>query len=270
RSGHGRRSRRARQRRGGCVGARPLPPFQLRLGGGSPPQPGAGAGGAGTAATHRSHQPMQSPRGADFRGGGLDQPLQQVLAGAIRHARGHVGGGLSTAATQAGRGEAQNQDRPQGLIAVDVVGRRFAMRYQDTSERLVQYRQQISDLRGKIRELQESVEPQPVMDYTLATRDGPVRLSQLFGDQASLVVVDNMGASCSYCTIWADGFNGLLPHMENRAAFVVASPDDPQAQEKFKASRGWRFRMVSHRDSTFAADMGYRRDDGWLPGVSVF
>jgi predicted dithiol-disulfide oxidoreductase (DUF899 family) len=62
----------------------------------------------------------------------------------------------------------------------------------------------------------------------------------------------------------------LLPHIENRAAFVVASPDDPQAQEKFKASRGWNFRMVSHRDSTFAADMGYRRDDGWLPGVSVF
>ena len=50
----------------------------------------------------------------------------------------------------------------------------------------------------------------------------------------------------------------------------MASPDDPQAQEKFKASRGWSFRMVSHRDSTFAADMGYRRDGGWLPGVSVF
>jgi predicted dithiol-disulfide oxidoreductase (DUF899 family) len=144
------------------------------------------------------------------------------------------------------------------------------MRYQDTSERLTQYRRQISDLRGKIRELQESVEPQEVMDYTLATGDGPVRLSQLFGDKASLFVIHNMGASCPYCTLWADGFNGVLPHIENRAAFVVASPDDPQAQEKFKASRGWRFRMVSHRDSTFAADMGYRRDDGWLPGVSVF
>src|SRR5262245_47587928 len=128
------------------------------------------------------------------------------------------------------------------------------MQYQDTSERLAQYRQQISDLRGKIRELQQSAEPQAVMDYTLASRDGPVRLSQLFSDKTSLFVIHNMGASCPYCTLWADGFNGLLPHIENRAAFVVASPDDPQAQEKFKASRGWRFRMVSHRDSTFAAD----------------
>ena len=82
------------------------------------------------------------------------------------------------------------------------------MRYQDTSERLAQYRRQISDLRGKIREVQQSVEPQEVMDYTLATRDGPVRLSQLFGDKASLFVIHNMGASCPYCTLWADGFNG--------------------------------------------------------------
>ena len=29
--------------------------------------------------------------------------------------------------------------------------------------------------------------------------------------------------------------------------------------------------MVSHNGTTFAVDMGYRsKDDGWLPGVSVF
>ena len=28
--------------------------------------------------------------------------------------------------------------------------------------------------------------------------------------------------------------------------------------------------MVSYRDTGFARDMGYRSDDGWLPGVSVF
>src|SRR6266545_843481 len=167
---------------------------------------------------------MHPPRGPDFRGGGLDQPLQQVLAGAIRDARRHAGGGFRTAATQAARGEAQNQDRPQDLIAANIVGRRFAMRYQDTSERLAQYRRQISDLRGKIREMQQSVEPKEVGDYTFATRDGPVRLSQLFGDKASLFVIHNMGASCPYCTLWADGFNGFLPHIENRAASPSRRP----------------------------------------------
>jgi predicted dithiol-disulfide oxidoreductase (DUF899 family) len=28
--------------------------------------------------------------------------------------------------------------------------------------------------------------------------------------------------------------------------------------------------MVSHRDTSFARDMGYQGDNGWLPGVSVF
>jgi len=144
------------------------------------------------------------------------------------------------------------------------------MQYQDTSERLAQYRQQIIELRAKMRDLQQTVEPEEVSDYTFASVDGPVRLSQLFVGKDSLFVIHNMGAGCPYCTLWADGFNGLLPHIEDRAAFVVASPDDPQAQEKFKASRNWRFRMVSHRDTTFATDMGYRRDGGWLPGVSVF
>jgi hypothetical protein len=28
--------------------------------------------------------------------------------------------------------------------------------------------------------------------------------------------------------------------------------------------------MVSYCDTSFARDMGYRSDNGWLPGVSVF
>src|SRR6516165_10524291 len=139
------------------------------------------------------------------------------------------------------------------------------MQYQDTSERLTQYRRQISDLRGKIRELQQSAEPQAVMDYTFATPDGPVRLSQVFGDKASLFVVHNMGAGCPYCTLWADGFNGVFEHLRNRAAFVLSSPDAPQKQQKFAQARGWRFPMVSCQSTTFPQDMGYWRD-GPMPG----
>jgi predicted dithiol-disulfide oxidoreductase (DUF899 family) len=79
-----------------------------------------------------------------------------------------------------------------------------------------------------------------------------------------------MGAACRYCTLWADGFNGILPHLEDRAAFVVCSPDTPEQQKRFAESRGWRFRMLSHQGTTFAEDMGYHSEDGWMPGVSVF
>jgi predicted dithiol-disulfide oxidoreductase (DUF899 family) len=70
--------------------------------------------------------------------------------------------------------------------------------------------------------------------------------------------------------LWADGFNGVYDHLRNRAAFVVSSPDEPARQREFAASRHWKFPMVSHRGTTFAVDMGYRGDNGFAPGVSVF
>jgi predicted dithiol-disulfide oxidoreductase (DUF899 family) len=144
------------------------------------------------------------------------------------------------------------------------------MSYRETTARLAEYRQQIAALRDQMRALQETVEPEEVADYQLAGAEGPVSLSALFGDKDTLFVIHNMGTSCPNCTMWADGFNGVLAHLENRAAFVVASPDDPQTQAEFARSRGWRFRMVSHRGSDFAERMGYRSEKGWLPGVSVF
>jgi predicted dithiol-disulfide oxidoreductase (DUF899 family) len=42
-------------------------------------------------------------------------------------------------------------------------------------------------------------------------------------------------------------------------------------QKRFAAGRGWRFPMVSHAGTSFAADMGYQaKGGGCLPGVSVF
>jgi predicted dithiol-disulfide oxidoreductase (DUF899 family) len=145
------------------------------------------------------------------------------------------------------------------------------MSYRETTAKLAAYRREIAVLRDQMRALQKDVEPEEVDDYRLTGADGPVRLSQLFGDKDTLFVIHNMGKTCPNCTMWADGFNGVLPHLENRAAFVLASPDDPAIQAAFAASRGWHFRMASHQGTDFAADMGYRSEpEGWLPGVSVF
>jgi predicted dithiol-disulfide oxidoreductase (DUF899 family) len=145
------------------------------------------------------------------------------------------------------------------------------MRYKGTAKKLDSYRRRIAELREKMRALQATVEPEPVQDYEFATPKGIVRLSKLFGRKDNLIVIHNMGSSCPHCTLWADGFNGLYDHLANRAAFVVSSPDAPAVQERFAKSRGWRFPMVSHKGTSFAADMGYRSEDGeWIPGVSVF
>jgi predicted dithiol-disulfide oxidoreductase (DUF899 family) len=122
-----------------------------------------------------------------------------------------------------------------------------------------------------MRALQAAVEPEPVEDYAFATPDGTAPLSKLFGRKDDLIVIHNMGSSCPYCTLWADGFNGLYPHLADRAAFAVVSPDTVAAQRRFASGRGWRFPLYSGRGSTFARDMGFMSKDGdpW-PGVSTF
>ncbi len=144
------------------------------------------------------------------------------------------------------------------------------MNYQDTSNEINAHRLQILQLREKVRELQAAIEPQEVKDYAFETPDGAVHLSDLFGSKDTLLMVHNMGMSCPYCTLWADGFNGIAAHLEDRAAFVVSSPDAPEAQVDFKTSRGWTFRMVSSKATGFAEDMGYKGDEGLEPGISVF
>jgi predicted dithiol-disulfide oxidoreductase (DUF899 family) len=153
------------------------------------------------------------------------------------------------------------------------------MTYADTMSSLRAKREEIEALRQEMRSLQAAVAPEDVADYELAGWNGPVRLSELFGDKRDLFVIHNMGKGCSYCTLWADGFNGVYDHLADRAAFVVSSPNPVEVQKQFAASRGWRFPMVSHAGTTFTHDMGYHRPGAdplgdklgsWYPGVSVF
>lgn len=132
--------------------------------------------------------------------------------------------------------------------------------------------QQMNEARKRYTEVLNSRPAEKVEDYELKLLDGTVRLSELFGDHDELLVVHNMGASCPYCTLWADGFNGFVEHLRDRTAFVVASPDTPESQRRFAKKRGWEFSMVSTKDSDFSVDMGFEdRDEGVVrPGVSAF
>jgi predicted dithiol-disulfide oxidoreductase (DUF899 family) len=70
--------------------------------------------------------------------------------------------------------------------------------------------------------------------------------------------------------MWADGFVGMLPHLNDRAAFVVTSPDDPAEQKAFAQSRGWTFPMYSVAGTSLVSDLGFDDpEQGLMPGVSV-
>jgi predicted dithiol-disulfide oxidoreductase (DUF899 family) len=144
------------------------------------------------------------------------------------------------------------------------------MKYSEASEKLAAYRKNIADIRAKMRATLAETEPQEVRDYELSAIEGKRKLSDLFGKKDELFMIHNMGRKCPYCTLWADGFNGVYHHLADRASFVVSSPDSPAVQKEFAESRGWHFPMVSHQGTSFATDMGYgSEEDGWMPGISV-
>jgi predicted dithiol-disulfide oxidoreductase (DUF899 family) len=142
----------------------------------------------------------------------------------------------------------------------------------DADREIDELTRQIEALKAQLSEARRRRPQEPVADHALFGADGvPVNLSALFGEKDDLIVVHNMGRGCAYCTMWADGFNGEVAHLENRAAFVVVSPDEPAVQAEFAASREWRFRMISAAGSEFNHAMGFEEKPGeYMPGFSAF
>ncbi len=130
----------------------------------------------------------------------------------------------------------------------------------------------IAGSRKKMIKLLQKQAKMDVQDYTLKDTSGnDVKLSEMFGDKENLILVHNMGKSCPYCTLWADGFSGVTYFIEKTAAFVLVSPDSPEVQKEFASSRGWKFKTYSSVGSTFTKDMGYLMEEkNYWPGTSVF
>ncbi len=142
-------------------------------------------------------------------------------------------------------------------------------------ETITALEREIFEKQKQLHDLRRQMPPQPVENYTFEGPGGQaLTLKQLFGGKDDLILIHNMGASCKYCTLWADGFNGVLPHLESRAAFAIVSPDSPTVQQEFAETRNWKFTMVSDRHTRFTFDMGYAAErDGEVertPGFSTF
>lgn len=129
---------------------------------------------------------------------------------------------------------------------------------------------EIYELGKKLAALRKEAEPVEVPDFTFQTQTGPVKLSALFAGKEVLFAIHNMGQACRYCTLWADGLNAFLPHLEDRFSVVLLSKDTPEAQQRFAHSRGWRFRMASHAGSTYAADQTVTPGEPDMPGIVCF
>ena len=130
---------------------------------------------------------------------------------------------------------------------------------------------QILNLREKLAQLRAKLE-EKVEDYELEEWNGPTVLSELFQEKQDLLVIHNMGAGCRFCTLWADGLNGLYDHLSNRAAVALVTPDEIDSAMQFAEGRHWRFHIVSDPNRTFSERMGYWNpvEKSAYPGVSAF
>jgi predicted dithiol-disulfide oxidoreductase (DUF899 family) len=129
----------------------------------------------------------------------------------------------------------------------------------------------------------------PVPDYIF--REGPmdlthndpgdfrdVHLSDLFTDGHDTLIVDHLmyaagdDEPCVMCSMWADGYSAVTPHVMQRASFVLVAKADIKKLRSWARKRGWdRIRLLSSHDNTFNRDFAMEEADGSQnPGLSVF
>ncbi len=139
------------------------------------------------------------------------------------------------------------------------------------SDQIAEIEKELAEVKERLAAARHALPREEIENFSFESPDGSKKLSDLFGDRFELILIHNMGRSCVYCTLWADGLNGLTQHFENRAAFVVCSPDEVSVQQEFATSRGWNFKMVSDASKEFSAACGYWNEkDGFWPAVSTF
>jgi predicted dithiol-disulfide oxidoreductase (DUF899 family) len=96
--------------------------------------------------------------------------------------------------------------------------------------------------------------------YVFDGPNGEETLVQLFGKRSQLLVYHFMfspewSEGCPHCSFWADNFNGIGVHLNQRDVSFVAVSRAPLAKiEPFKKRMGWGFKWVSSASTDFNYD----------------
>jgi predicted dithiol-disulfide oxidoreductase (DUF899 family) len=131
-------------------------------------------------------------------------------------------------------------------------------------------------------------------NYVFEGPRGKETLADLFEGRSQLVVYHFMFApdweeGCRSCSFWADGFNAIDLHLNQRDVTLVAISRGPiEKLEAFKRRMGWNFKWLSSGNNDFNYDYQVsftpealeneveynygkqKTDTSDLPGVSVF
>jgi predicted dithiol-disulfide oxidoreductase (DUF899 family) len=129
---------------------------------------------------------------------------------------------------------------------------------------------QIFELTARLNTLRSQNHGDEVKNYSFETLTGPTTLLDLFAGRDRMLVIHNMGQGCRYCTLWADGLNGFVPHLESVMSLVLVSKDAPELQRRFANSRGWRFNLASHGGGDYIREQTVMEGADNMPGAVVY
>ncbi len=158
--------------------------------------------------------------------------------------------------------------------------------YAKLREELLEAEIALKDQREKVAELRRKLPQDTVVeDYPLRVTDldgdaalKETRLSALFDDPGKPLVLmhfmygGSMQDPCPMCTMWADGYDGVVSHLRQRVNFGVLVAGDLATFRRYAEGRGWRnLRLVSSEGTSFKRDFRMETPEGGqIPGASVF
>lgn len=97
-------------------------------------------------------------------------------------------------------------------------------------------------------------------EYVFDGPNGKQPLSELFDGRSQLIVYHLMydstwDAACPSCSFWADNFNDINVHLNQRDVTMIAISKAPYSKiDAYKKRMGWDFKWVSSFDTDFNRD----------------
>ena len=114
-------------------------------------------------------------------------------------------------------------------------------------------------------------------DYVFEADEGPIRLSQLFGDKDTLVAYSymygpRMERPCPSCTSMLDSLDGQAPHISQSVSLAVIARSPLARIKAFTDPRGWRnLRLLSSAANDYHRDYhGESAEGAQLPAMNIF
>lgn len=97
-------------------------------------------------------------------------------------------------------------------------------------------------------------------EYIFESSNGKQTLPELFGGRSQLIIYHFMfgpswEAGCPHCSRWADSFNGIIVHLNQRDVTMIAVSRAPYTKlSAYQKRMGWNFKWVSSFETDFNFD----------------